>query len=132
MAREFPDAEVVGVDLAPIPVEPGATPPNCQFEIDDINLGLSHFKDSFDVVHIRLVGVGLQDFRKTMANVHHCLRPGGIAIWADADFDTYVEDMYTRIPVALDEDEENPDQTERSWFQRICDGKDRLTLSSLC
>jgi hypothetical protein len=60
MAREFPHASVVGVDLAPVPIEPDSLPPNCRFEVrnpaftvsrklkffqvDDISLGLQHFE----------------------------------------------------------------------------------------
>jgi hypothetical protein len=39
MAREFPHAQVLGVDLAPVPAEPETLPDNCRFEVDDINLG---------------------------------------------------------------------------------------------
>lgn len=119
MAREFPHAEVVGVDLAPVPIDPETLPPNCRFEIDDINLGLDHLKDTFDVVHVRFVGSGLKDFKKTMDDASRCLKPGGIALWIEADWNTYAEDQRVCIPLALEEDEENPDQGERSWFQRI-------------
>jgi hypothetical protein len=34
MAKEFPHCEVVGVDLAPVPVDLESVPPNCHFEID--------------------------------------------------------------------------------------------------
>lgn len=119
MAREFPEAEVIGVDLAPVPADLDTMPPNCRFEIDDINLGLDHFRDSFDVVHMRLVGSGLKNFRKTMDDGHQCLKPGGIALWMDVDYDMYAEDQHVYLPFALEEDEDNPDQTDRSWFQRI-------------
>lgn len=33
MAKEFPHASVVGVDLAPCPVEQESLPPNCRFEV---------------------------------------------------------------------------------------------------
>ena len=123
MAREFPEAEVVGVDLAPVPVDLDTVPSNCRFEIDDINLGLDHFKDSFDVVHMRLVGSGLKDFRKTMDDGQQCLKPGGIALWMDVDYDMYTEDQHVYLPFALEDDEDSPEQTDRSWFQRIVYGK---------
>jgi hypothetical protein len=44
MAKEFPHCEVVGVDLAPVPLEKMDLPPNCRFEIDDVNIGLAHFE----------------------------------------------------------------------------------------
>jgi len=33
-------------------------PPNLRSEVDDINLGLEHFFDSFTVVHTRLISAG--------------------------------------------------------------------------
>ena len=56
MALEFPHAQVVAVDLAPSPIDD--PPPNCTFELDDINQGLLHFYGQFDVVHMRTVGSG--------------------------------------------------------------------------
>ena len=57
MALEFPHARVVAVDLAPSVIDD--PPPNCTFELDDINQGLSHFYGQFDVVHMRTVGAGV-------------------------------------------------------------------------
>jgi len=89
MATEFPHCEVVGVDLAPVPLPPESLPPNCRFEMDDINLGLFHLRDQFDVVLARAIGLGVKDFQKTLADVQACLKPGGILIWIDADYDLY-------------------------------------------
>lgn len=89
MAHEFPHAEVVGVDLAPCPLQPDEVPSNCRFEVDDINLGLQHFENQFDVIHIRFVAAGIKDFRKTMEDVHNCLKPGGIVLWVEIDYDLY-------------------------------------------
>ena len=36
MAREFPHCEVLGVDLAPVPLLPENLPENCRFEMDDV------------------------------------------------------------------------------------------------
>ncbi|RXW17228.1 hypothetical protein EST38_g8626 [Candolleomyces aberdarensis] len=49
VATDFPLSDCVAVDLAPL----------SESEIDDINYGLSHFYDSFDVVHVRLLAMGL-------------------------------------------------------------------------
>ena len=60
MAREYPNASIVALDLAPAPVDLENIPPNCRFEIDDINLGLSHYhSDPFDVIHARCIGSGV-------------------------------------------------------------------------
>ncbi|TDL18966.1 S-adenosyl-L-methionine-dependent methyltransferase [Rickenella mellea] len=83
MAHEFPHAEVVGVDLAPNTAAP--LPPNARLEIDDFNLGLSHYYDSFDVVHARGVSIGVADFRQFVHEAAKCLKPGGILLIADGD-----------------------------------------------
>jgi hypothetical protein len=116
MAREFPHCEVVGVDLAPVPLEKMNLPPNCRFEIDDVNLGLTHFRGQFDVVHARLIASGLKDFRATMQDVEECLKPGGIVLWLEVDYDMYAGDRYAYIPFATAEDGSG------SWFQRIIYG----------
>jgi hypothetical protein len=107
------------VDLAPVPLEKMDLPPNCRFEIDDVNHGLAHFKGRFDVVHARLIGIGLKDFRKTMQDVEECLKPGGIVLWLDADYDVYTADRYVYMPFAMAEDDSG------SWYQRIVYGSSR-------
>jgi hypothetical protein len=59
MAREFPQCDVVGLDLTPAPIDIELLPPNCHFEIDDINLGLSHYHGLFDLIHVRCIGSGV-------------------------------------------------------------------------
>jgi len=46
-----PSAEVIGVDLSPI--QPSYVPPNCKFEIDNINKDWTYPKETFDFIHIR-------------------------------------------------------------------------------
>jgi hypothetical protein len=91
-------------------------PPNCRFEIDDVNNGLAHFRGQFDVVHARLIASGLKDFRATMQDVEECLKPGGIVLWLEVDYDMYAGDRYAYIPFATAEDGSG------SWFQRIIYG----------
>ncbi|KAG8834001.1 hypothetical protein FRC18_002742 [Serendipita sp. 400] len=122
MAREYPHAEVVGVDLAPIPIDNEAIPSNCRFEIDNINLGLPHFSEQFDVVHIRLVGSGLKNFEERMRDIHSCLKPGGIVIWIDADFDLYSTEKFEYHPPGTD------DNPGGSWPQRVLQEMRRACL----
>lgn len=90
MATEFSHCEVLGVDLAPVPLPDSGIPANCSFELFDISLGLAHLQDQFDVVFARSIALGLKDFRKSLADVEGCVKPGGILIWVDVDFDLYV------------------------------------------
>ncbi|KZT58298.1 S-adenosyl-L-methionine-dependent methyltransferase [Calocera cornea HHB12733] len=93
MATEFPNAEVVGVDLSPI--QGGRQlPDNCRFEVDDVNLGLPHFYDSFDVIHARHVCSGITDYPKLVWDITNMLRPGGVALFFEAEY--YVFDVNKR------------------------------------
>lgn len=60
MAKEFGHANVVGVDLVPVPLDNTTVPQNVRMEIDDINLGLPHFHGQFDLVHLRWVTAGIK------------------------------------------------------------------------
>lgn len=59
LAVDFPHVNVTGVDLVPLPIDPEQLPDNFRMEVDDINLGLSHYYGRFDLVHMRLVDHGL-------------------------------------------------------------------------
>lgn len=86
MAREFPHCEVVGIDLAPAPLLPEEIPPNCRFEMDDINQGLDHLQGMYDVVHARAISLGLKDFRKSLQQIVGCAKPGGVVICIEASY----------------------------------------------
>lgn len=66
MAATYPHAEVIGVDLAPVPLDALQVPPNCRFEIDDANLGFPHFHGQFDVVHTRATSGGVGSPRSSI------------------------------------------------------------------
>jgi Methyltransferase domain len=89
MSREFPHCEVLGIDLAPVPLTEDGHPPNCRFEMDDISRGISHLHGQFDVVFARFIALGLKDFRKSLSDATACLKPGGILIWIDVDLCFY-------------------------------------------
>lgn len=117
MAKEFPHATVVGVDLSPCPIEPEGLPPNCRFEVDDINFGLTHFRDKFDVIHLRFVAGGLKDFPQRMKDIHSCLKPGGIVLWIEVEYDLYFGESFSYIAPGTDS------YPEGSWMQRPMAGE---------
>lgn len=76
IAREFPNAGAVAVDL--VPMQSTSMPPNCRSEVDDINLGLEHFYGDFNVVHAQLISSGIRDYHGLINHIAHVLRPGGL------------------------------------------------------
>jgi trans-aconitate methyltransferase len=116
MAKKFPEAEVVGIDVAPGPVDANNLPPNCRFEIDDIELGLSHYWNQFDVVHARMITTGLKDSEKAMNDIYNCLKPGGIMIWIEVDHSMFTSDTHVYHTLGSDA---NPNG---SWVSRIIYG----------
>ncbi|KAF8580131.1 S-adenosyl-L-methionine-dependent methyltransferase [Ramaria rubella] len=96
VARAFPECSAVGVDLAPVQTLP--MPPNCRTEVDDINLGLEHFYDSFDVVHTRLVSSGIRDYAGLINHMVRCLRPRGLIVLYEFDFRLYHPDTRVAPP----------------------------------
>jgi Methyltransferase domain len=120
MANEFPHCEVLGIDLAPVPIRQEGVPPNCRFEMDDINRGLSHLHGQFDVVFARAIGMGLNNFRRSLADIEACAKPGGILIWIDGDFD-----VYSGYPIVYQPfwSESNPNG---SYTRRVIYGESRI------
>lgn len=81
MALQFPHAEVVGLDLVPpANVAETSIPPNCRFEVDDANLSFEHYKDCFNVVHVRSADQGINDFESFLYEIARTLRPNGILL----------------------------------------------------
>lgn len=60
-------------------------PPNCRFECDDVNHGLGHYKNCFDVVHFRSTSAGVKDGQHFLYEIFDILRPGGILLFVNAD-----------------------------------------------
>nr|ADE10096.1 AdoMet-MTases [Tremella fuciformis] len=83
MAQEYPAAEVVGLDLAPVQKE--TVPENCRFEIDDASKGLPFPDGTFDVVHARLLTVGIRHWRGLVNDMVRVLQPGGLAVLVEMD-----------------------------------------------
>lgn len=107
---------LAGIDLAPAPALVELIPHNCHFEIEDINSGLIRFRNQFDLIHARLIGGGICNARKTIQDVNACLKPGGLVLWIDCDYDFCTGPQYKYLPMASDKDPSG------SWLQRILYG----------
>ena len=117
MAKRFPWATVLGIDLAPVPLNPDLLTDNIRFEIDNITLGLPHCVGRFDFVHMRCVGGGLPDYAGAITIAARCLKPGGLLIISEIDTFLCAEDMVSSQKMAT------PNQPNKSWIQRFCYGQ---------
>lgn len=113
MARQFPHARVTGVDMSPTPLPEDQLPPNIEFEVDDINLGLEHFAGRFDLVHLRCTASGIQDYTQAITYAARCLKPGGMLLSIEIDTQICAEDMITTQKIAT------PNQQDGSWLARF-------------
>jgi hypothetical protein len=84
MSHEFPDVAFVGVDLLPIQNLP--LPSNCRVEIDDFNLGLEHFYDSFNLVHGRVIAAGVRNYQVLIDEISKVLQPSGMILLQEYSF----------------------------------------------
>ncbi|CAK7219015.1 hypothetical protein SBRCBS47491_003702 [Sporothrix bragantina] len=88
-ADEHPDAEVIGVDLSPI--QPEFVPPNCSFEVDDVEKEWTWGRP-FDFIWWRAL---LGCFSDPQAMVQKCfdnLEPGGYLEMHDGTFPLECDD----------------------------------------
>lgn len=76
MADEYPEAEVLGVDLSPI--QPDWLPANCKFYVDDIESPWTWSPhEAFDYIHGRGMGGSVADWPQLYTSIFENLKPGG-------------------------------------------------------
>ncbi|KAH9989104.1 S-adenosyl-L-methionine-dependent methyltransferase [Xylariaceae sp. FL0662B] len=74
-ADEFPDAEVIGVDISP--QQPQWIPPNLKFEVDDVTQSWTYEPNSFDYIHMRWLVGAIPDWDFLYREIFKALKPGG-------------------------------------------------------
>lgn len=75
MADKYGSALVTGVDIAP--VQSTWVPPNCMFEVLDIEDEWLFKKDSFDFIHARELVMSVRDWEGLFRQALSHLKPGG-------------------------------------------------------
>ncbi|KAF1842294.1 S-adenosyl-L-methionine-dependent methyltransferase [Cucurbitaria berberidis CBS 394.84] len=94
MADKFPHAEIIGVDIAA--TQPSFVPPNCVFEIDDVEEDWPYRQAHFDFVHGRDLMTAVRDWPRLISQAYTHLKPGG---WIQ---------LASTIPGALTDDDTIP------------------------
>ncbi|KAG8883516.1 hypothetical protein FRB97_006499 [Tulasnella sp. 331] len=122
MASQFPHAKVLGIDLVP-PVLLGINtiPHNCRFEVDDANLSMAHYKDCFDVVHVRAADQGINDYKGFIYEIARTIRPHGILILCMANPQFMTEDLVP-FPVTEPGEEGNIVFSKQSAYTKALPG----------
>ncbi|KIO32943.1 hypothetical protein M407DRAFT_241198 [Tulasnella calospora MUT 4182] len=113
MAKEFPHAEVVGLDLAPVNPSSKA-PPNCRFILGDCNTCLDDpsYESGFDMIQARCIVNGVLDYRKLLRDVWKALKPGGVFFSIEGHLGCF--DEHHRPLVVQDEGD-----PEYSWQHKL-------------
>jgi 2-polyprenyl-3-methyl-5-hydroxy-6-metoxy-1,4-benzoquinol methylase len=114
MSTAHPHVHVVGIDQAA--QMPDKLPANVEFQLHDVNQGLKPYYGGFDIVHCRFIGGGITSYRAMIQEASKCVKPGGLAIFIEGNFDLCREDRQTTQEPASDA---NPDG---SWMQRWLQG----------
>ncbi|KAF5484121.1 Secondary metabolism regulator laeA [Colletotrichum fructicola] len=83
-ADDFPTAEVIGVEISPI--QPGWAPPNCKFQIDDVEQPWTWSLD-FDFIHLRHMEACISNCPAFYKQIYDHLKPGGYFEIKDFDIE---------------------------------------------
>ncbi|KAG8810751.1 hypothetical protein FRC17_002793 [Serendipita sp. 399] len=87
MASRNPTTQFTGLDLVPPLKSKGAK--KAMFEVHDVNGGLERYQNSFDVVHVRNLAQGIQRFSSCIGDIAETLRPGGMGVFIEWDYQVY-------------------------------------------
>jgi len=74
-AVRYPTALVIGNDLSPI--QPSWVPPNCRFEVDDVESEWVHPENTFDLVHNRYMLGSIKNWDEHFCRMFRHIKPGG-------------------------------------------------------
>ncbi|KAF9779069.1 hypothetical protein IL306_002755 [Fusarium sp. DS 682] len=112
-ADDFPEAEVIGIDISPI--QPTFIPPNLEFHIDDFTLEWTFRPQSRDFIHMRCLGGSISDWRRLYENAFRVIKPGG---WIETH--EYNPEFHSQQGIIED------GSTIAEWGKLFRDGSEKL------
>ncbi|KAF6805968.1 SAM-dependent methyltransferase [Colletotrichum musicola] len=112
-ADEFPTAQVIGVDVSPI--QPSWVPPNCKFQIDDIEQPWTWPNEYFDFIHIRNLEGAITKWDKLYKQAFIHMKPGG-----------YIEIKEFDIETRSQVQELDKDHPFKAWSKNLLEAADKL------
>lgn len=135
MGDEYPEAEVVGIDLSPI--QPSWVPANVRFLVDDAEQPWVTPPDTYDYIHIRNMATAIKNWDSLFAEVLAALKPGGwVEIqdlhwyyrcdddtmppgYAVARMSTLIGEALAAFGIKMHSPEDNPARLAQAGFQGI-------------
>ncbi|KAG5806455.1 hypothetical protein H9Q74_010033 [Fusarium xylarioides] len=108
-ADRFPNASVIGTDLAPI--QPGWIPPNLEFQIEDCTQEWTFQPNTFDYIHMRWLVGSIADWKSLFKEAYKCLKPGG-----------YIESYEPSSRVESDDGTVQPGSALSQWEKFFVEG----------
>ncbi|QPC73229.1 hypothetical protein HYE68_003981 [Fusarium pseudograminearum] len=108
-ADQFPNASVIGTDLAPI--QPSWVPANLQFQIDDCTQEWTIPHNSLDYVHMRWLVGSIADWTALFKEAYKSLKPGG-----------WVETYEPSATVESDDNSVLPGSAMNQWQKFFVEG----------
>ncbi|KAB5543128.1 S-adenosyl-L-methionine-dependent methyltransferase [Coniochaeta sp. 2T2.1] len=109
MGDEYPEAEVIGIDLSPI--QPAWVPPNVKFMVDDAETAWVWKPSSLDYIHIRHMTSSIRDWPTLISQAYTALKPGG-----------WIELQELRFVLGCDDDTLKPDDPVAGFLNNIKEG----------
>ncbi|TIC89843.1 Secondary metabolism regulator LAE1 [Colletotrichum higginsianum] len=111
-ADAHPEAEVIGVDLSP--VQPDLVPPNCSFELDDLEKDWT-WSRPFDFIFCRMMTGSFSDNMSIVQKVFDALEPGG-----------YFEAQDMALPLGCDDGTLTVDSDLWKWVLLVMEGMEKF------
>ncbi|KAK1529557.1 methyltransferase domain-containing protein [Colletotrichum paranaense] len=115
-AEEYADkhsaAVVIGVDLSPI--QPEFVPPNCKFEVDDVEKEWT-WQEPFDFIFARHMNACFESWERFLRRAYDALEPGG-----------FIELQDNAFPILCQDGTLKPDDPMARWSTLMMEGTELI------
>ncbi|KAK1654967.1 methyltransferase domain-containing protein [Colletotrichum phormii] len=111
-ADKHTEAVVVGVDLSPI--QPEFAPPNCKFEVDDVEKEWT-WQEPFDFIFARHMNACFESWERFLRRAYDALEPGG-----------FIELQDNAFPILCQDGTLKPDDPMARWSTLMMEGTELI------
>lgn len=99
-ATDFPDAQILAVDLAPLVAI--TLPKNMDFQVVDVTQTLPFEEKAFDIVHARLLLMHVPNGKDVLERAAKLVKPGGWLMVEDFDIRSLIENSGPVVSRVID------------------------------